>query len=74
MPDAPDQRVAVIGAGSAGLVCAINLAPVGLDVMVFEHSPAPGGASSSVEATLPGFVHDHHAAFNPNDGCFPGDP
>ena len=32
---------------------------------VLEHSPAPGGASSSVEATLPGFVHDHCAGFNP---------
>jgi phytoene dehydrogenase-like protein len=60
-----DKRVAVIGAGSAGLVCAINLACAGLDVMVLEHSPAPGGASSSVAATLPGFVHDHCAGFNP---------
>src|ERR1700759_3075547 len=62
---ARDKRVAVIGAGSAGLVCAINLARGVLDVTVLEHSPAPGGASSSVGATLPGFVHDHCAGFNP---------
>lgn len=62
---ARDKRVAVIGAGSAGLVCAINLARAGLDVTVLEHSPAPGGASSSGEATLPGFAHDHCAGFNP---------
>lgn len=60
-----DRRVVVIGAGSTGLVCAINLARAGLPVTVCEHSHRPGGASSSVEATLPGFVHDHCAGFNP---------
>ncbi|MGI8412440.1 MAG: phytoene desaturase family protein [Solirubrobacteraceae bacterium] len=60
-----DKRVVVVGAGSNGLVCAIHLARAGLDVTVLEHSPRPGGASSSVEATLPGFVHDHCAGFNP---------
>ncbi len=60
-----DKRVLVIGAGSNGLVCAIHLARAGLEVTVLEHSPLPGGASSSVEATLPGFIHDHCAGFNP---------
>ncbi len=60
-----DRRVVVIGAGSTGLVCAINLARAGLEVTVCEHSTRPGGACSSVEATLPGFVHDHCAGFNP---------
>ncbi len=60
-----DKRVVVVGAGSNGLVCAINLARAGLDVTLLEHSPRPGGASSSVEATLPGFIHDHCAGFNP---------
>ncbi len=55
----------VIGAGSNGLVAAIHLARAGLEVTVLEHSPDPGGASSSVEATLPGYVHDHCAGFNP---------
>jgi phytoene dehydrogenase-like protein len=60
-----DRRVVVVGAGSTGLVCAIHLARAGLDVTVLEHAPRPGGASRSVEATLPGFVHDHCAGFNP---------
>ncbi len=60
-----DRRVVVIGAGSNGLVAAIHLARAGLDVTVLEHAPRPGGASSSVEATLSGYVHDHCAGFNP---------
>jgi phytoene dehydrogenase-like protein len=60
-----DRRVIVVGAGSNGLVCAINLARAGLEVTVLEHAPRPGGASSSVAATLPGFIHDHCAGFNP---------
>ena len=60
-----DRRVVVVGAGSNGLICAIHLARAGLDVTVLEHAPRPGGASRSVAATLPGFVHDHCAGFNP---------
>ena len=59
------KRVVVVGAGSSGLVGAIHLARAGLEVTVVEHAPRPGGASSSVAATLPGFVHDHCAGFNP---------
>jgi len=60
-----DTRVVVVGAGSTGIVSAIHLARAGLDVTVLEHAPHPGGASSSVQNTLPGFVHDHCAGFNP---------
>src|ERR1700761_7011380 len=60
-----DKRVIIVGAGSNGLVCAINLARAGMAVTVLEHAPGPGGASSSGEVTLPGFIHDHCAAFNP---------
>jgi phytoene dehydrogenase-like protein len=60
-----DKRVVVVGAGSNGNVCAIHLARAGLDVTLLEHGPTPGGAARSVEATLPGFVHDHCAGFNP---------
>jgi phytoene dehydrogenase-like protein len=59
------MRVAVIGAGHNGLVAAVHLARAGAQVTVLEHAPRPGGASSSVEATLPGFVYDHCAAFVP---------
>ncbi len=58
-------RVLVVGAGHHGLVAAIHLAAHGLDVTVLEHAPQPGGATRSVTATLPGFVHDHCAAFGP---------
>ena len=36
-------RVAVIGAGVAGLASAIDLAHAGFEVTLFERSPAPGG-------------------------------
>lgn len=45
MPRAPkrSQRVAVIGAGPAGLTCAGDLAAMGYSVTVFEALHAPGG-------------------------------
>ena len=58
-------RVIVVGAGCTGLVCAIHLARAGLSVTVVEHGPVPGGAAASGEVTLPGFIHDHCAGFNP---------
>jgi phytoene dehydrogenase-like protein len=57
--------VIVVGGGSTGLVCAINLARAGLEVTVLEHSSHIGGGCSSGETTLPGFIHDHCAGFNP---------
>ncbi len=39
----PSARVAVIGAGMAGLTAAIDLARSGCEVMLFERAPAPGG-------------------------------
>ena len=59
------SRVIVVGAGHNGLVAAIHLAACGLDVTVLEHARWPGGATASTTATLPGFVHDHCAAFVP---------
>jgi phytoene dehydrogenase-like protein len=61
----------VLGAGHNGLVSAIHLAEAGLDVTVLEQAPRPGGATSSSEATLPGFVHDHCAAFVPTAAASP---
>lgn len=62
---ARDRRVVVVGAGCTGLICAIHLARAGLSVTVLEHAPRPGGAARSTQATLPGFIHDHCAGFNP---------
>ncbi|HEY4278362.1 MAG TPA: NAD(P)/FAD-dependent oxidoreductase [Conexibacter sp.] len=64
-------HVVVIGAGHNGLVAAIHLAAHGLDVTVVEHAAEPGGATRSVEATLPGFVHDHCAGFLPMTAASP---
>jgi phytoene dehydrogenase-like protein len=55
----------VIGAGHNGLVCAAELAARGVRVTVVEQAPRPGGGLTSVESTLPGFVHDHCAGFLP---------
>jgi phytoene dehydrogenase-like protein len=64
-------RVVVIGAGHNGLVAAIHLAAHGLDVTVLEHGEEPGGATRSVQTTLPGFIHDHCAAFAPMAAASP---
>lgn len=55
----------MVGAGHNGLVCAIELARAGLDVVVLEQAPSAGGALCSAELTLPGYIHDLHAAFFP---------
>jgi phytoene dehydrogenase-like protein len=58
-------RTLIIGGGHNGLVCAIHLAAAGVEVEVLEQGPRAGGAILSSERTLPGFVHDDHAAFVP---------
>ena len=57
--------VVVIGAGPNGLVAASLLADHGLEVLVCEEQPVPGGAVRSAEVTEPGFVHDQFSAFYP---------
>lgn len=61
----------MIGAGHNGLIAAIHLAAHGLEVTVLEHAPSPGGATSTAEVTLPGFLHDHCAAFVPMAAASP---
>lgn len=51
-------EVVVIGAGHNSLVCAAYLARAGLDVLVLEASPTPGGNTRTEALTLPGFAHD----------------
>ncbi len=59
---APVPRVAVVGAGLSGLMCARTLADQGLDVTVFEKSRGPGGrmATRRVE---PNLQFDHGAQY-----------
>ena len=55
-------RVAVLGAGLSGLVCAMEVAADGSEVALFEQSRGPGGRASSRVArggTENGFVWDH---------------
>src|SRR5919202_2983857 len=54
-----------IGAGPNGLVAANLLADAGWDVLVLEEQPEPGGAVSSAELTVPGYVHDRCSSFYP---------
>ncbi|MFX6930184.1 FAD-dependent oxidoreductase, partial [Acinetobacter baumannii] len=44
----PRDRVAIVGAGIAGLVSAFALAARGLDVTVLERASAPGGKMRQV--------------------------
>jgi phytoene dehydrogenase-like protein len=58
-------KACVIGSGSNGLSAAIVLAQAGLQVEVFEAEDIPGGATRSLELTLPGFIHDFGSAVYP---------
>ena len=65
-----DTRVAVVGAGISGLICARTLAENGCDVNVYEKSRGVGGRMSTrrVDDTL---SFDHGAQyFTARDGRF----
>ncbi len=64
-----DYDAIIIGSGHNGLANAMMLSRAGWKVLVVEQSDVPGGASKSRELTLPGYVHDVHAA---NIGFFLG--
>jgi phytoene dehydrogenase-like protein len=56
LPEVVD--VVVIGAGHNGLTAAGYLAAAGLEVLVLEAGPEPGGNTRTEDLTLPGFAHD----------------
>jgi len=59
------QHARVIGSGPNGLAAAIVLARAGLPVDVYEAEEQAGGASRTMELTLPGFRHDFGSAVHP---------
>jgi NADPH-dependent glutamate synthase beta subunit-like oxidoreductase len=61
---AAGRRVAVVGAGPAGLACAHDLALLGHDVTIFEAMPLPGGMMryGIPSYRLPREVIDHQVA------------
>jgi NADPH-dependent glutamate synthase beta subunit-like oxidoreductase len=64
VPGAAGRRVAVVGAGPAGLACAHDLALLGYAVTVFEAMPLPGGMMryGIPSYRLPREVIDHQVA------------
>lgn len=68
MPPQPRQSrydAIVVGSGPNGLAAAITLARAGLEVLVAERAPEPGGSTRTAEVTLPGFRHDLCSAIHP---------
>jgi photolyase PhrII len=59
---APPPRVAVVGAGVAGLTCARTLADHGFGVTVFDKGRGPGGRTATRRAD-PGLAFDHGAQY-----------
>lgn len=56
------HEVIVVGGGHNSLTAAGYLAAAGVDVLVLDKNPVAGGGVVSRSLTLPGFVHDPHAA------------
>src|SRR5450432_2211074 len=59
------RNACVIGSGPNGLAAAIVLAQAGLDVEVFEAESTIGGATRTLDLTLPDFHHDFGSAVHP---------
>ena len=61
----------VVGAGPNGLGAAATLANAGRSVLVLEAQDQIGGGTRTVEATLPGFLHDHCSGVHPLGAASP---
>jgi phytoene dehydrogenase-like protein len=55
----------VVGSGPNGMVAAAVLARAGVDVTVLEAADTIGGGTRTVEALVPGLLHDHCSATHP---------
>lgn len=58
-------KAIVVGSGPNGLAAALTLAAAGVEVTVLEAQPWLGGGARTVEATLPGLLHDECSGFHP---------
>jgi phytoene dehydrogenase-like protein len=61
----------IVGSGPNGLGAAATLAREGRSVLVLEAQDQIGGGTRTVEATLPGFHHDHCSAIHPLGAASP---
>ena len=57
------MKIAVVGAGTAGLSCAYRLAQAGQDVTLYEAGDYFGGHSHTVDVTLDGVTHGVDTGF-----------
>lgn len=56
-PAALARRIAIVGAGMAGIACARTLAQAGHEVRLFERNALPGGRMATADTAFGGFDH-----------------
>ena len=58
------SRALIVGSGPNGLAAAVTLARAGLSVTVLEADDTVGGGTRTVEAIVPGLLHDRCSGFH----------
>ena len=71
-PSARPARVAVVGAGVSGLLCARSLSEAGVDVVLFDKGRGPGGRLSSRRLPEPEGAEALRVDHGAVDLCAPG--